>query len=301
LADNPSGATSEDKHSQAQTASATAPAPSAELIAGSEADNQLADAITNKQPTHDVVETTQATDKAAPNASGDKFTSVSDEVDATPTQETSPAKAVPELELGEDPIPRPSSADVPPPRPEKDTAVTNKATFTSEEISASPSQAAEPAATKVEDANKTEEPSAQPTEPEAPATENTNSSKLDAVEESPKPQSGADGDDRVVDEGSATQDGEGKAEGVTKLTLLPDRVRELSTAPIMSAFSSTPGTRTSSRKKTKKEMMRLRRLENKGPYRPHPPFGETVHNADDSTIRDCNPPVVDTTAPERYF
>ena len=315
MADNPSGAIGEDKHSQARATSATAPAPSAELVAGSEANNQLADAITNKQPRHDVVETTQATDKAAPSASGDKSTSVSDEVDATPTQETSPAKAVPELELGEDPTPRPSSADAPPPLPEKDTAVTINPTPTSEETSAPPSQTAEPAATKVEDANKTDGPSAQSTEPEAPATENAESSKLDAIEESPKPQSGADGDNRAVDEGSAAQDGEGKAEGVAKLTLLTERVRELSTASIMSASSSTPGTPAEEVASSavdegeggvpeqggtlsKSQKKKLRKKKNKGEKNsPRPPSGETVHNADDSTIQDRNPPVVAATPP----
>jgi hypothetical protein len=103
--------------------------------------------ITDKQPTHDVVEATQATDKAAPDASGDKSTSVSNEVDTAPTPEPTPAKAatpskaVPELELGEDPASRPPSTDssIPPPLPEKDTAVINKPTPVSDETSASPS------------------------------------------------------------------------------------------------------------------------------------------------------------------
>jgi hypothetical protein len=296
----------------------SAPTPSAEQVASTKANNQLADGITNEQQTHDVVETTQATDKAAPDASGDKSTSVSGEVDTAPTQETTPAKAVPELELGEDPTHRPASTDAPPPPPEKDTAVTNKPTPTSE-TSASPSQTAEPAATKVEDVNKTEEHSAQPTEPEAPATENADSSKLDAVEESPEPQSGADGDNRAVDEGSTTQGGDEKAGGVTKLTLLTDRVRELSTASIMSASSSTPGTPaedvassavdeeggaseqggTLTKSQKKKQRQRERnKNKNKGEKNsPRPPSRETVHNADDSTTQDRNPPVVPTTAP----
>ena len=295
----------------------TAPAPSAELIAGGEANNQLADAITDKQPTHDVVETTQTTDKVVPNASGDKSTSVSDEVDAAPTQEEATlAKVVPELELGEDPTHRPASADVPPPLPEKDTAVTNKAIPTSEKTSASLSQTAEPALTKAEDANKTEEPPAQTTEPEAPAAENAEGSKLDAVEESPKPQYGADGDGRVVDEGSATQDGEGKAEGVTEISLLTDRVRELSPASILSASSSTPGTPAEhvassavdkggggapEQRRTylsKSQQKMLRKKKKKGEQNsPRPPSGETVHNVDDSTIQDRNPPVVAATPP----
>jgi translation initiation factor IF-2 len=281
--------------------------------------------ITNSQPTHDVVEANQATDKAAPDASGDKSTSVSNEVDTASTQEATPAKALPEPELGQDPATRPPStySSAPPPLPEKDTAVTNKPTLTSEETSASPSQATEPAPTKVED--KAEEPSAQPTESEAPATENADSSKLDtAEEEGPNPQSGVDGDNRAVDEGSATQDGDGKADGATKLTLLTDRVRELSTASIMSASSSTPGTPaeevassavdeeesgapeqggTLSKKKTKKEKEKEKKekerekkknkKKNKGEKNsPHPPSGETVHNADNSSIQDRNPPVV---------
>jgi hypothetical protein len=328
LADNPSGAIGEDKHSQAQTASATASAPSAGQVTGNEtknqpeARNQPADVITNKQPTHDAVEANQATNKAAPDPSGDKSTSVSNEVDTASTQETTPAKAVPEPELGEDPAPRPPSTDAPPPLPEKDTAVTDKPTPTSEETSSSPSQTTQP---EVEDANKTEEPSAQPTEPEAPATENADSSKLDgAEEEGPNPQSGVDGDNRAVDEGSATQDGDGKADGPTKLTLLTERVRELSTASIMTASSSTPGTPaeevassavdeeesgapeqagTSNKTKTKKEREREKKKNKKKDKKkgeknsPHPPSGETMHNADNSTIQDRNPPVVATTPP----
>ena len=289
-------------------------------MAGNEAKNQTADldVITNRQPTHDSVEATPATDKAAPDASGDKSTSVSNEVDTAPAQEThetTPAKAVPEPELGEDPAPNPppTDASAPPPVPEKETAATNKPTSTSEETSASPSQIAEPSPPKVEDANETEEPSAQPTEPEAPATENADSSKPDAVEEVPKPQS--DGDGRAVDEGSATQDGDGKANGAaTKLTLRTDRVRELSTASMMSSSSSAPGTPaeevassavdeeevgtpdqpgTSAKSKKKKK-----KKKNKGEKNsPRPPSGGTVSNADNSTVQDCNPPVVATTPP----
>jgi hypothetical protein len=227
---------------------------------------------------------------------------------------------VPELELGEDSASRPPSTDtsVPPPLPEKDTVVINKSTPTSDETSASPSQPAEPAPTKVEDANKTEEPSAQPTEPEAPATENADSSKQDADEEAPKPQSGVDGETRAVDEGSATQDVDAKADGTTKLTPLRiDRVRELSSASIMSASSSISGTPTeeavssavdeeetgapgqaSTSTKSKKSKKKNKKNKNKGEKNsPHPTSGETVHNADDSTIQDRNPPVVATTPP----
>ena len=330
MAYNPSGAIGEDKHSQAQTASATAAAPSAGQVAGNEArsqaeaKNQPADVITNEQSTHDDVEATQATGKAATDASGDKSTSVSNEVDTAPTQETTPAKAVPEAERGDDPAPRPlsTSASPPPPVPDKDTAVSNKPTPTSEETSASPSQTAEPAPAKVEDANETEEHSVQPTEPEAHATENADSSKLDAVEEGLKPQSGVDGDSRAVDEGPARQDGDGKPDGATKLTLRTDRVRELSTASIMSASSSTPGTPaeevassavddekggapgqagtlTKNQKKREREKERKKnKNKNKGEKNsPHPPSAETVHNADDSTIQDRNPPVVATIPP----
>jgi hypothetical protein len=296
-------------------------------VAGNEAKIQPADVITNKQPTHDADEATRATDKAAPDASGDKSTSVSNEVDTAPTQEitsakaATPSKALPELELSEDPAPRPPSTDssLPPPLPEKDSPVINKPYPTSEETSASPSQTAEPTPTKVEDANKTEEPLAQPTEPEAPATENPDSSKLDADLGRPKPQSGVDGDNRAIDEGSATQDGDGKADGPAKLTLRMDRVRELSTASIMSASSSTPGTPdeevassaveeesgalgqpgtlTKSKRKRQRERER-KKNKNKGEKNsPHPPSGETVHNADDSTIQDRKPPVVATTPP----
>jgi hypothetical protein len=327
LADNPSGAIGEDKHSQAQTTSATAAAPSAGQVAGNEAKNQPADVITDKQPTHDVVEATQATDKAAPDASGDKSTSVSNEVDTAPTPEPTPAKAatpskaVPELELGEDPASRPPSTDssIPPPLPEKDTAVINKPTPVSDETSASPSQSTEPAPTKVED--KAEEP-------EAPETENADSSKHDAVEEGLKPQSGVDGNIGAVGEGSATQDGDGKVDGTAKLTVRTARVRELSSASIMSASSSTPGTPdeevvssavdekesgvpgqagTSNKNKTKKEKEKEREKERKKRQQqrkkkgeknsPHTPSGETVHNADDSTIQDRNPPVVASTPP----
>jgi hypothetical protein len=324
-----SGAISEDKNSQALTASATAAAPSAGQVAGDEAENQPADVVNNKRPTCDAVEATQAADKVAPDASGIKSTSVSNEVNTALREETTPAKAVPEPELGEDPAPRPppTDASAPPPvpkkdtarAPEKDTAVTNKPTPTSEETSVPPSQTAEPAPTKVEDANKTEEPSAQPTEPEA------DSSKLDAVDEAPKPQSGVDGDNRAGDEGSATQDGDGKADGATRLTLRMDRVRELSTASIRPASSSTPGTPTEevassavdeeepgapeqvctlSRKRTRKEKekekkererekKKKKKKKNKGEKNsPHPPSGETVHNADNSSIQDRNPPVV---------
>lgn len=284
-------------------------------MAGNEAENEPADVIANKQPMHVAVEATQATDKAAPDASGDKSTSVSNEVDTAQTQETTPTKAVPEPELGEDPAPRPPStvASTPPPVPEKDSTAVNRPSPTSEETSASPAQATEPAPTKVEDANKTEEPSAQPTEPEAHATENADSSKLDPAEEDPKPQSDVDGDQRAVDEESATRDDDGKAEAATKLTLLTDRVRELSTASIMSASSSTPGTPaedvassavdeeegsragTSAKNKKKKKNNKKK---NKGEKNsPHPPSTETVRNTDNSTTQDRNPPVVATTAP----
>ena len=325
MANNPSGAIGEGKHSQAQTASVTVAVPPAGQP-GKEAKNQQAGAITDKQPTHDVVEATQATDKAAPDASGDNSTSVSNEVDTAPTPETMPAKAatpskpVPELELAEDPTPRPPSKDssVPPPLPEKDTAVT-KPTPTSE-TSTSPSQTTEPMPTKIEDANKTEEPSTQPTEREAPETENADSSNLDADKEGSKPQSGVDGQNRAVDEGSAMQGGDGKADGITKLTLRTDRVRELSSASIMTASSSTPGTPaeevassavddeesgtpgqggTPNRKQRKKQKQREKKKDkNKGEENsPRPPSGKTVHNADDSTIQDRNPPVVVTTPP----
>ena len=283
-------------------------------MAGNEAENEPADVIANKQPMYVAVEATQATDKAAPDASGDKSTSVSNEVDTAQTQETTPTKAVPEPELGEDPAPRPPStvASTPPPVPEKDSTAVNRPSPTSEETSASPAQTAEPAPTKVEDANKTEDPSAQPTEPETHATENADSSKLDPAEEDPKPQSDVDGDQRAVDEGSAMRDDDGKAEAATKLTLLTDRVRELSTASIMSASSSTPGTPaedvassavdeeegsragTSAKNKKKKK----NKKKNKGEKNsPHPPSTETVRNTDDSTTQDRNPPVVATTAP----
>jgi hypothetical protein len=272
--------------------------------------------IANKQATHEVVEATQATDKAAPDASGDKSTSVSNEGDTAKTQETTPTTAVPEPELSENPTPPPpTDASAPPPVPEKDTTVTNEPTPASEETSASPSQTAEPAPTKVEDANKTEEPEAQPTEPEAPATENADSSKLDTVEEGSKPQSSdADGDNYAVDEGSATRHDGAKADAVTKLTL---RVRELSTASIMSASSSTPGTPaedvassavdddddgapeqggTSSKSKRKKN--KGKKKKNKGEKNsPHPPSAEPVRNTDNSTIQDRNPPAVATTTP----
>ena len=326
MANKPSGAIGEDKHSQAQIASATAAAPSAGQVTGNEAKNQPAYQVTNKQPTHDADEATQATDKVASDASGDKSTSVSNEVDTAPTQETTsakaatPSKALPELKLGEDPAPRPPSTDsaVPPPLPEKDPPVTNKPTPTSEETSVPPSQTAEPAPMNVED--KTEEPSAQPTEPEAPVTETADSSKQEADEDGPKPQSGVDGDNHAADEGSATQEGHVKADGATKLTLRTERVRELSTASMMSSSSSTPGTpadevassaveeesgapgqaSTLSKSKKKRERERERKKnkmnKNKGEKNsPHPPSGETVHNADDSTIQDRKPPVVATT------
>jgi hypothetical protein len=53
-----SGAIGEEKHSQAQIASATAVAPSARQVTDDEAKNQPADVITNERPTHDAVEAT---------------------------------------------------------------------------------------------------------------------------------------------------------------------------------------------------------------------------------------------------
>lgn len=307
----------EDKHGQVQTASATAATPSAEQVIGNEDKNQSADVIANKQPTHNDVEATQATDKATPDASG---ASVSNEVDTAKTQETTPTKAIPEPELGEDPTPSPPPPDAPapPPVPEKDTTATNEPPSTSEETSASPSHTADPAPTKVEDANKTEEPSAQPTEPEAPATEKADGAKSDAVEEAPKPQSDADGDNHAVGEGSATRDDDGKADAATtKLTLLTDRVRELSTASIMSASSSAPGTPAEDvassavddeedvapeqggpSSKSKKKKSKSKKKKNKGEKNsPHPPSAETVRHTDNSTIQDRNPPPVAITAP----
>jgi hypothetical protein len=115
-----SGAIGEGKHSRAQTASTTVVAPLTGQVVGDEAD-----VITNTRSTHDATEATQTTDKAAPGASGVKSTSVLNEVDTAPTQETTPAKAVSEHELGEDPAPRRPPADdsASPPVPEKDTAV----------------------------------------------------------------------------------------------------------------------------------------------------------------------------------
>ena len=291
-------------------------APSSAQVAGNEVKNLPADVTTNRQPTHDTVEATQATDKVVPDASGDKSTSVSNEVDTAPTQETTPTKAVPESEHAEDPAPHPPSrnASAPPPVPEKETAVPNKPPLTADETSASPSQAAEPAPTKVEgDANKTEEPSVQPTE-QAPATENADSLKLEVVEEGPKPQSGVEGDNSAVDEGSATQDGDGKPNGGTKLTLHTDRVREMSTASIMTASSSTPGTPAEevassavdeesgapgragplSRSQKKKLKKKLKKGEKNSP---HTPSAETLRNMDNSTIQNHKPPVVATPAP----
>ena len=292
----------------------TVAAPSAGQVAGNEVKNLPADVTTNKQPTHDTVEATQIIDNAVPDASGDKSTSVSNTVDIAPTQETTPAKAVPDPELGEGPAaPSPPSTDAsaPPPLPEKDAAVTNGPTTpTPDETSASPSQTAEPAPTEVEDVNKTEEPPAQPTEP---GTENADSSQVDAVEDGPKPQSGGDGDDRAVGEGSAKQNDDGKANGGTKLTLHTDRVREMSTASIMTASSSTPGTPaeelassavdeeesgTPTLTKSQKKKLRRKLNKNKGEKNsPHTPSAETVRNTDNSTIQDRKFPIVATTAP----
>jgi hypothetical protein len=90
----------------------------------------------------------------------------------------------------------------------------------------------------------------------------------------------------------------------------------------MSARSSTPGTPaeevassavdeeesgapeqagTSSRKKSKKERKREKRNKNKNKGEkssPHPPSWETVCNADNSTIQDHNPPVIDIPSAE---
>ena len=290
--------------------------PSAGQVA---AKDQPADLIANKQPTHDAVEATQATGKTAPDASGDKSTSVPNGVDTTLTQETTPVNAVPEPERGEDPSPPPRDSSTPPPVPDKEPAVTNKFTPTSEETAASPPQTTELAPTIVDDTKETKESSAQPTEPEAPAKENADSSKLEAVEEGPKPQFGVDSDNRVVDEGSATQDGDVKGDGPTKLTLQMDRVRELSTASMMSS-SSTPGTpaeevassaieeeeggetgevgASNKKKKNKNKKKNKKKGEKNGS---RPPSWETVSNADNSVVQDRNPPVVATTAPVEIF
>ncbi len=315
--DSRSGAISEDNRNQAQTASALP----AGQVAGNKTKSQPADAITNEQPTHDGVETTQAIKGAAPDASGDKSSSVSNEVDTAPTHETTPAKAVPdsESELDKDPAsdPPPTDASAPPPVPDKDSTAIDKPTPASEETSASPSQTSEPAPVKAEDANKTDEPPAPPTKSEAPAPENAESSKPDAVEDGPKPQSGADGDNRAVDEESAArQDGDGKANGVTKLALRMDRVRELSTASVMSASSSAPGTPgeeavssavdeddggapSPAGHLTKNQKKRQKKKTKKGEKNsPRPPPGETENNANNSTKQDHKPePVAATTIP----
>jgi hypothetical protein len=368
FADSRLGAIREEQRSLTQTASTTAAAPPAGQVVGIEAKNQPADSTTNKHPTNEAVEATQAIDSAAPDASGDKSTSISNEVDIAPTHDTTPAKAVPKPALGKDPaslplppdtdapdtalthditpakavpkpeldkdpasLPLPPDADAPPPVPEKNATVTNKPTSTSE-TSTSPSQMLPP--TKAEDTNETDEPPAPPTKPEAPApaTENVDSKKADAVEEGPKPQSGADstepdaveegpkpqpgadGDGGTVDERSTAQDGDGKADGVTKPTLRLDRVRELSTASVMSA-SSTPGTpadeivssavdeeeggapeQAGTSSKSKKKKRRGKNKNNRGEKNsPRPPSGKTASNADDLIVQDTKPPVVATT------
>ena len=119
------------------------------------------------------------------------------------------------------------------------------------------------------------------------------------------------------------QDGDGKADGVTKLTLRVDCVRG-STVPIRAA-PSTPGTpaeevapsavdeeggapeqastsdkkrRRMERNKRKSEKKKLNKLKSKGEKNePRPPSGETVSNADNSTVQGHNPPVVTTTTP----
>ena len=100
LADRPSGAIGEGIHSQAQTAPVVAVASSTGQVASNEAKDQPADVTAKKQPTSDGVQTTQAINAGTPNASGDKSTSVSSEVETPSTHETAPAKTVAEPELG---------------------------------------------------------------------------------------------------------------------------------------------------------------------------------------------------------
>ena len=310
MADRPSGAIGEGIHSQAQTAPVVAVASSTGQVSSNEAKDQPADVTAKKQTTSDGVQTTQAINAATPNASGDKSTSVSSEVETPSTHETAPAKTVAEPELGENsappPLPKDTSDSAPPP-PEKDTTVTNKpATTTSEETSVSPSQTADPALSKAEDADKADNPLPPPTKPEA-APANVEGAEPDAVEESSKPQSSDNGDNRAVDEGSsAAQDDNGKPGGGNRPTLRIDRIRELSTASLMSATPSTPGTPADetassaleqdeeggtpqsanpSGKAKKKKKPKKKKGEKNSPRLP----SETVNTVDNSTVQDLKP------------
>ncbi len=152
---------------------------------------------------------------------GDKSSSISNERDAAPTHETTtPAKAVLESGLDKDPAsdPPPTDVSAPPLVPEKDSVTTNQPTPASEETSASPSQTAEPLAapTKAEDVN------------EVPTSENADSSKPSRKALNHNPVLKAIAVQATVDKRpAATQDGDGKADDVTNLTLRMDRVRGL--------------------------------------------------------------------------
>ncbi len=132
-----------------------------------------------------------------------------------PTHETTPV-----LESGHDKDPAsdppPTDVTAPPPVPEKDSITTNLPAPASEETSASPSQTAELAPTKAEDAN------------EALTTENADSSKPSRKSLNHNLVLIAIAVPAAVDKRPAvTQDGDRKADDVTNLTLRMGHVRGL--------------------------------------------------------------------------
>jgi hypothetical protein len=265
-------------------------------------------ATTDKQSNPNGTETTQAnsgpTQSAAPDALGEKSSTsapISNEVDNTQqAHETTPAKAVDESKDHEDlEVPPPTGSPAPPPVPEKDGDIQESSTI-SEEPATSLPQTTETAASKAVDADETSENLAPSSEAEADTTAKVDSLDPEAVSKDPVPQPDAD-DSHASGEGSGATQGEGTKsdEPVKPTPLRMDRLREPSTASMMSSSSvETPASEVppsavdaeeeggaASKSKKKKRQKKKKGEKNS----PRAPSGAAVNDLDDTVKQESRP------------
>jgi len=185
-----------------------------------------------------------ATQSAVPDASAEQSTSsgpISSEADNTQAHESTPPKATADPDAPnapEAPLTPPADSSAPPPVPVKDAAAVNTPNPASQETSTSSLQNTDPAALEAVDPAKAGENVAPSSEEDAAAAANSDNPDPEAVAKDPTAQSGGD-DSHATGEGSTATQGEGaKSEKqLPKLALPVDRVRQLSTATVMSSSS----------------------------------------------------------------
>ena len=204
MADSSPGAGGGGKGTQAQTASETPTAPSAEQAGSDEAKAPPAEAIAAGPSTPDVVELTQTGDGAAqsavPDASVEQSTGsgpISSEADNTQAPESTP----------------PNTAAAPEAR------------------------GTDPAASEAVNPDHASETGAPSSSGGAAAATNSNNPDPEAVAEDSTAQSSADNSHATGEGKSAPQGEDAKLGGPPKLTLPMDRVRQLSTAANVSSSS----------------------------------------------------------------